>query len=137
MSLVIDASVAMGWLLSHQSNPMTLAALELVRDRGGLVPPHFALEIGRALRRRERSMVLSPAECDERIADLRALRLEVDPLHPMQALPAVTGLARAQGLRIADAGYLELAMRSNLPLATRDAVLAEAGRRCGVTLFGG
>jgi predicted nucleic acid-binding protein len=39
-------------------------------------------------------------------------------------------------LRVADAGYLELALRMDLPLATRDRVLARAAERSGVSIFG-
>ena len=45
-------------------------------------------------------------------------------------------LARAHGLTVYDAVYLELALRRHLPLVTFDAALAEAARRVKVTLDG-
>jgi predicted nucleic acid-binding protein len=47
----------------------------------------------------------------------------------------ILALARQQGLSVYDAAYLDLAMRSGLPLATQDAVLREAAVRCGVKIY--
>ena len=43
-------------------------------------------------------------------------------------------VARSQRLSDYDAGYLELAMRRGIPLATKDDALAKAARRVGVSL---
>jgi predicted nucleic acid-binding protein len=50
-------------------------------------------------------------------------------------IKTVVDLARRQSLRIADAAFLELAMRMNLPLATQDIALARAATRTGISLF--
>jgi predicted nucleic acid-binding protein len=47
----------------------------------------------------------------------------------------VLRMARAQGLSVYDAAYLELAYREKLPLATLDRRLGEAARLMGVQLF--
>ena len=44
-------------------------------------------------------------------------------------------MARRHILRIADAAYLELALRAALPLATRDVALAQAAQTAGAALF--
>ena len=66
---------------------------------------------------------------------LRALahfRIRIDR-EPEQAV--VLRMARAQGLSVYDAAYLELAYREKLPLATLDRRLGEAARLTGVQLF--
>ena len=53
-----------------------------------------------------------------------------------RALTDTLHLARRYGLSSYDASYLELALRSGLPLATLDADLAKAARKAGVKRFG-
>jgi predicted nucleic acid-binding protein len=50
-------------------------------------------------------------------------------------MPEIIALARGHALRVADAAYLELAIRTALPLATRDRSLARAAETAGVALF--
>ncbi len=45
-------------------------------------------------------------------------------------------LARGQGLTVYDAAYLELAMRTGVPLATKDVALAAGARSLGVEVAG-
>jgi len=64
--------------------------------------------------------------------DLIALEPVVDEAGPRLALEAISSLARQNSLSLYDAVYLELAMRRNLPLASRDAALNKAARASGV-----
>jgi predicted nucleic acid-binding protein len=63
-----------------------------------------------------------------------ALPIQVDRQEPSVLAPALARVSRDQGLTSYDAAYLELAMRSGLPLATRDVALRAAAERAGVTL---
>lgn len=45
-------------------------------------------------------------------------------------------LARGQGLTVYAAAYLELAMRTGVPLATKDVALAAGARSLGVEVAG-
>ena len=137
MVLVVDASVAIGWLVPAQSTAMTRAVLAQVRDEGGLVPAHFGIEVLRGMRRLERRELISSDKVDRVLASMSRMRLRQDARRSVETLGAIISLARRLSLKVDDAGYLELAQRSNLPLATRDAALAEAGRRYSVALFGG
>jgi len=62
------------------------------------------------------------------------LPIERSDLTLEQGLGAVLDLARLHGLSAHDAGYLELAMREGLPLATQDDGLRQAAVRAGVPL---
>jgi predicted nucleic acid-binding protein len=115
MAIVVDASVAVGWIARTQATPLTSAALSLVAREFGCVPSYFGIEVARALRHHERRNLLT-ADLVDRVSDIIAL-------------------ARRHGLRIADAAYLELAVRTALPLATRDVSLARAAEATGVVLF--
>jgi len=50
-------------------------------------------------------------------------------------LKEILSLARKHGISTYDASYLDLAMRSGLPVATRDAALAKAAKICKVAAY--
>jgi predicted nucleic acid-binding protein len=136
MDFVVDASVAMGWLLQSQADSLTIAAeTALARNVFGWVPSHFGIEIARSLRRLERRKHIAPEVVDNAFAYLRELSLKQDDAGALVSLVPLVALARRHTLRVADAAYLELALRLGLPLATRDASLARAAKAAGVPLF--
>jgi predicted nucleic acid-binding protein len=135
MAVIIDASVAIGWLVRTQATPLTRAALVVVARETGWIPAHFAIEVARTLRNHERRRLLTPAFVDEALGLLRTQRLRHDPADPVQLVEMIVALARRHALRVADAAYLELALRLGLPLATRDAALGRAASAAGIALF--
>jgi predicted nucleic acid-binding protein len=135
MDFVVDASVAMGWLLQSQANSMTVAVENsLVRDHGW-VAHHFGIEVLRTLRGHERRGLITAVTVDNALVRLRELPLRQDVEDALESLETVVALARRHRLRVSDAAYLELALRTGLPLATRDAGLAQAAGRAGAVLF--
>ena len=120
MGLVVDASIAMGWLLQSQVSDLAIAVEDRIATEDGWVPGHFGLEVARSLRRQERAGLLTPDFVDAALARLRNYPLKQDIFDRFGNLEATVRLARQHTLRVADAAYLELAMRINLPLATRD-----------------
>jgi len=135
MALVVDASVALGWIARTQATALTDAALSVVTHAFGCVPAYFGIEVARALRTHERRNLLTAEMVDIGLAQLRALPLREDSSKTFDRAPEIVALARRHGLRVADAAYLELALRTALPLATRDAPLAHAANAAGATLF--
>jgi predicted nucleic acid-binding protein len=137
MAIVVDASVAMGWLVQGQTTSLTEAAAREVAEHPGLVPAHFGLEILRALRRRERRNLMTAAAFDSRLRHLSALRLRQDDSNTLDLAERIAALARSQSLRVSDAIYLELALRTGCALATQDVALARAAVATGARLFTG
>jgi predicted nucleic acid-binding protein len=135
MAFVVDASVTMGWLLRSQANPLTIAAENALIQDIGWVPSHFGVEVGRALRHHERRKRIAPEVVDDALARLGRLSLKQDTSEMVALIPTIVALARKYNLRVADAAYLELALRLGVRLATRDASLARAAREAGVPLF--
>lgn len=66
---------------------------------------------------------------------LSKLDIQVDTLSAKRCSEHLLPLARAPQLTTYDAMYLDLAMRSRLPLATLDEPLGTAAAACGVTLL--
>jgi len=133
--LVLDASVALTWCFGDQ---LTAAGRELL-DRVGAesvtVPAIWPIEIANVLAVAERRGRLAPADISEYVAMLGGLDISVDGETANRGLSDILNLARRERLSSYDATYLELAMRMGLPLATRDAALAAAARRCGVAVI--
>src|SRR5882757_4365492 len=106
MDLVVDASIAMGWLVRSQATPLTYAARNALARDLGWVPAHFGIEIARSLRRLERRRLISPEIVDNAIARLHDLSLQQDAGEMLDRIATIVALARRHTLRVADAAYL-------------------------------
>ena len=135
MDFVVDASIAMGWLLQSQANSVTVAAENALDRNIGWVPSYFGIEVARTLRSHERRGLISAEMVEKAIARLRDLPLKQDADETLNRLATIVALARLHTLRVADSAYLELGLRLGVPLATRDASLVRAAKEAGVPLF--
>jgi predicted nucleic acid-binding protein len=133
---IIDASVALAWAHPAQASPRTDRLLtELKRGITLLVPSLWFLEIANALLVLERRKKLKPAERQEALARLAGLSLESDSEGALLALSKLSELAQRHNVTVYDATYLELALRTNLPLGTKDSALHSAAEACGIDLL--
>jgi predicted nucleic acid-binding protein len=132
---VIDASVALAWCFDDEATEATCALLDRFEAEHAEVPSLWHLELANALAVGERNRRITPARTSEFIALVGALPIVIDEQTPHLALSTVLDLARSERLSAYDAGYLELAMRRGVPLATKDKDLAQAARRVGVSLL--
>lgn len=132
---IVDSSVATAWCSTSQATPLSEAALEAATRFGMLVPAHFQLEVANALRQLERRNRIATAEVDAFLAALTQLSVEVDAAAQAQTFALIVPIARRFDLTTYDAAYLELALRTGLSLATRDAALAAAARQAGAILL--
>lgn len=139
MSFVLDASVALLWL-APQTNPQgadyAAATLAAIKQHPAFVPTLFALDVSNAIAKLESMGLLSEADSHRYIALLERLDIGADHTAPANALGAVLGLARRYKLSAYDAVYLELALRTGMPLATLDADLIRAASSAGAPIFG-
>lgn len=129
--LVIDASVALGWLLDDERTAASLQWLDQLRHQRALVPPLFWLEVGNALlvaARRKRLAQPPLAILDT----LRRLPITADTESPAIIARAAVEHAARYEITVYDAAYLELALRTHSSLATHDAALAAAARQAGI-----
>jgi predicted nucleic acid-binding protein len=132
---VIDASVALARCFDDESTAATGALLDRFEDEHAEVPSLWHLELVNALAAGERKRRITPARTSEFIALIGGLPIVIDEQTPKLALGTVLDLARSERLSAYDAGYLELAMRRGIPLATKDDALAKVARRVGVMLL--
>jgi predicted nucleic acid-binding protein len=138
MKLVLDASVALLWL-APQTNPEGVVYADTVlmalKDACAWVPQLFALEIANVVSKLESKGLATEAESQRFITLLRQLPIATDSETMEHALSDTLNLARRHKLSSYDAAYLELALRTGLPLATLDAGLARAAAATGVVVF--
>lgn len=137
MRLIVDVSIALAWNVAQQSTTLTTEAAAYVTEHGALVPFHFHLELTNALLVLERRRRLSRADVDHAIENIRMLDVEIDDGPGARIDETVFPLARRYQLSTYDAAYLELALRTELHLATRDGALAAASKKSGAHLFAG
>lgn len=135
-AFVADSSVGVAWAVLSQSDE---AIEDLLNDVASgtpfVVPVLWMFEVANALlvlRRRRR--IESEQYARARRA-LSRLTPTVDDEGPRGALGRVSDLAEKHALSVYDAAYLELATRRGLPLASRDADLNRAAKRCGVMML--
>ncbi len=136
-AFIADSSVAIAWVVLSQSSLGTVQLLDEVK--GGtsfVVPVLWMFEVANALLALRRRQRIQRDEYDQALLDLGDSRPLVDDEGPLRALDAISKLAQKHDLSVYDAVYLELALRRQLPLATRDSALNKAAKRAGVrTLF--
>ena len=132
MAFVADASVTAAWFLPSQSNPYTNRLLTRLADEPVRVPCVWPFEFANILAVLERRKKLTRAQVAGIVERLAPLPLAVDSAAP--AAIRLLELARQHGLSAYDAGYLELALRLGIPLASSDGPLRAAAERAGILM---
>ena len=139
MNFVLDASVALLWL-APETNPSgtdyAATALAGLKESQAVAPSLLALEIANVVAKLESKGVITEADSQRYIVLLGRLNITVDQATAAHALGDTLNIARRYKLSAYDAAYLELALRTGLPLATLDAGLAKAAINAGVLIFG-
>lgn len=130
-SVVVDASVALSWVLPGED---TQRVIEL-RDRAAnkpsislLVPPTFWYEVANALRVATRRERISPDIAGEALGVLRDFLFEEWNPDPAECL----NTALQHEISVYDAAYLQIAMKTGSPLWTVDRLLVLASKRLSI-----
>ena len=133
---VADSSVGIAWAARSQSSPDCDDLLtEISKGRPFVVPGLWMMEVANALLVLARRKKITTEDCESARRFLAALVPQIDEEATTLALSDIYCLAENHSLTIYDAVYLELAIRRNLPLASRDTSLRKAANRCGVDLL--
>ena len=126
---MLDASVALSWVLDDQLDGGAAAALERTRQDGAVVPELWHYEVRNALLVAEQRGRTPREGVSVRLEALRELPLLTDRSADLES---ALELAMAHQLSFYDALYLELAIRLDAALATLDQALATAARGSGL-----
>ena len=132
---VVDVSVTMAWLVGGEGAIDPFRVLRLFPYRLPLVPMTWPGEMVERVRKVRRSRAGSGVRADRFLSDFDNFAFLVDAERMNLVGPAIIELADRYRLRVGPAAALELALRTQLPLATIDTRLRAAAARAGVALF--
>ena len=140
MNFVLDASVAMCWLLldgkpAERAYALKVLAAMQQSETRALVPVTWGLEVSNVIARAEAKGLLREVQSEAFLEMLVAMDIGADPATFSRAFSETLQIARRYRLSSYDASYLELAMREGLPLATLDEDLQKAATKAGVKRF--
>ena len=127
--IVLDASVAAGWLLRERGSRIEEAE-SLLLSGEAVVPQLWHLEVRNALLTAERRNRISGPDAAERLQAMESLLVTTTDTQP--DLDVTMTLARAHGLTFYDALYLELVLRRQATLLSLDHELLRAASAEGV-----
>ncbi|MDN2580121.1 type II toxin-antitoxin system VapC family toxin [Aquibium sp. ELW1220] len=131
MTIVVDSSIALAWFLPDENSPLALDVLMQVTESGALVPQHFQVEFGNALVMAVRRKRIDRDYRRRTFERISGLELTIDRAGGDRMWTDTVELADEHGLTLYDGLYLELALRTGLPLATLDKRLAKAALDIG------
>ena len=133
---VVDASMSIAWVHPAQATTQSEALLEAVAAGARVrAPALWSLETANALLVLTRRGKLTEEDRAAALAALAKLSVVLD--HEMAALAfgKLSEIATRHELSVYDAAYLELALRTKLPLACKDGPLRTAAQRRRVRLL--
>ena len=130
MRFVLDNSVVVGWFLEDQATPYTDVVSVLLEQDQAVVPALWELEFANVLRTACRKERLTADEAHQIIEQICALPILIDRETPGPA--ELLALALRYNLSSYDAAYLELALRLQIRIATKDEPLRAAAEAAGV-----
>ena len=132
MAFVLDASVAVGWVVATQATAYSRGIRTRARREPYHAPALWRLEVVNAVRSLERRRAMAPDPAGVAVDILDRMR----PIFHEAAMPFadLLKLARKFDLSAYDATYLALALELRLPIACNDGPLRAVLARAGVKL---
>jgi predicted nucleic acid-binding protein len=132
-ALVVDASLTLSWCFPDEQTALSVSVLDrLTNGDRVLVPAFWSVEILNSLLVGERRGRISPEQTRAFLVDLRALEPTLDYASFENVCGSLQTICRDYRLTPYDALYIELALRTDSPLATLDGSQRAAAVALGV-----
>ncbi len=125
---VIDASAMLSWCFDDEKPRNADALMRRMVNEGMAAPAHFPLECTNILRVGERAKRLTQQKSSAFISLVESLRIEIDGETTRRAWSETLEVSRRAELTTYDAAYLELAIRRQAMLVSKDKALLKAAR---------
>jgi predicted nucleic acid-binding protein len=133
---VLDASVALAWLLDNPVPPYALKVKASLRNTRPLVPSLWTFEMANVLAVGERRGNLTSDQVSRSMRLVEQLLGEtIEVITSVVSFRQILATARSFRLTAYDAVYLETARSEGVSLATLDRALRAAAPLAGVELF--
>ena len=136
MSWVLDASLALAWVLPDEGSKIAdRLRPKLTPSAPCRVPALWWYEMSNALAVAQRNRRITATEVTLAATLFAALPIESDEQPSADTIRRLAPLSIQHGLSAYDAAYLELALRSGLGIATLDTKLAAAAGKAGARVW--
>jgi predicted nucleic acid-binding protein len=137
MPFVLDASVALAWILDRPVPTVAVKARQaLLAGERALVPGLWHLEVANGLAMAERRGALSATDVLQSLTYIEELSAQfIDTQSEFVSIRHALNLARNTELTVYDAVYLDVARQNGLSLATLDRELMLACSKASVQVF--
>lgn len=132
MAFIVDSSVVAAWAIEDEKSEAADRLLTRAEVEGIVYPILLWYEIRNVLVGAERRKRIKLRDSDEFLARLEKIPAQIASAGASQH---TMRLSRLYGLTAYDAAYLEVAIRSGLPIATFDRELARAARTEGIPVY--
>jgi predicted nucleic acid-binding protein len=132
--IVLDASIAVSWLLKENLRPDLDSVLAANRI---IVPSHWTVEVGHAILKALRRKAIMHEHLIGIASDLDALSISIQPPTGVASMLPLLAFAREHGLTMYDAAYVQLALNRTAQLATLDSAMSKTAGRLGIKLVVG
>jgi predicted nucleic acid-binding protein len=126
MRYILDASVAVKWVLPEKDSPTAVRLLNGYRKKIHelIAPDTFPVEIAHALTRAERQKIIQPPQGAKRFAVVMRARPLLHPYLPL--LPRAFAISSAMRVGVYDCLYVALAEQEGCEVVTADAKMINA-----------
>jgi predicted nucleic acid-binding protein len=120
MRYVLDASVALKWVLTEPDSPKALSVRDDFRQQlhEFLAPDVFPVEVAHALTRAERKSLIKPPRAIRLLADVLSTPMPLHPYRPL--LPRAVAISSIMHCGVYDCLYVALAEREGCEFLTAD-----------------
>jgi predicted nucleic acid-binding protein len=135
-AFIIDSSITMAWCFLEEQTEATAEVRDRLDAEAATAPAIWLLEVTNVLFHAEKRGRITPSLSSDFLEVLQKMTIEVDYDGAARCFEHVLPLCRRHHLTAYDAAYLELAIRTGLPLATLDGRLRAAAPAHGIDLLG-
>jgi predicted nucleic acid-binding protein len=133
--IVLDASVAVEWLLAEKSQSISTSVHQSILTEPLLVPSHWPLEISNTLRPDLRDRKISIPDFHYIMERLDRLDIHVQLPLTLDEIGPLTDFSVTHRLTAYDAAYVQLALQHNASLATLDGAMRAAAQQLNIPLL--
>lgn len=135
MTFILDNSVSAAWFLEDEFDVFADQILVRLETESAIVPGIWVLEITNTLLAGFRRKRISEGKRTATFELLKSLPIAVEQNYAATDLDRLYRLGQTYNLSSYDAAYLDLSIRLDLPLATRDKDLRSAAKSASVKLL--
>jgi predicted nucleic acid-binding protein len=133
---ILDASVAVAYLLPDETSPSLIEWLRGLATQGTpVVPAHWWAEVGNALVIAGRRKRIAEAMATLLLTDMLAFNPVVKESENTQATFEAVHIAQMHQLTVYDALYVQLALDTGLPLVAFDRKMTSAARALNIPVL--